>query len=73
MTEEQQAVQSVMETAGCDKWIARHALASSNGCVHAAAALVRERASYRSSLCRCGEVLAGKWNYCPYCGTRKEG
>lgn len=73
MTEEQQAVQTVMESADCDSWIARKSLASSNGCVHAAIDLVKERMSYRTSACRCGELIAGKWSYCPYCGTKKEG
>lgn len=72
MTEEQQAVQTVMESAGCDSWIARKSLADSNNCVHAAIDLVKKRMSYQTSSCRCGEFLAGRWNYCPYCGAERK-
>lgn len=72
MTEEEQAVQAVMDASGCDRWIAKKALVSSNYCVHDAIDLVKERMSYQTSTCHCGELIAGGWSYCPYCGTRKE-
>lgn len=72
MTKEQQGLQTVIDATGCDRWIARKALDFSNGCISTAVDLVKERASYKSSVCHCGEVLAGKWDYCPYCGEKKD-
>lgn len=73
MTENEQDLQTVMESTGCDRWIARKALTSSDGNVHNAMDLVKKRMSYQTSKCRCGELIAEKWSYCPYCGTKKEG
>lgn len=72
MKENEQDLQTVMESTGCDRWIARKALTSSDGSVHNAIDLVKKRMSYQTSTCRCGELIAEKWNYCPYCGTKKE-
>lgn len=68
----EQDIQAVMDATNCDKWIARHALADVDGNVQAAIKLIWERVSHHGTVCRCGEHLAGKWGYCPYCGTRKK-
>lgn len=67
-------VEKVMAETGCDKWIATKALVSCNFCVEDAVNLVRERLSYQPQSCRaCGEPLADKWAFCPYCGEQKFG
>lgn len=66
-----ESINAVKNATGCDNWIAKKALADTNHCVQSAIGLVQERMSYQTSTCRCGELVAGKWSYCPYCGTKK--
>lgn len=67
-------IEKVKEKAGCDTWIASKALTASGFCVKDAVNLVRERLSYQAQSCSaCGEMLADKWTFCPYCGKQKFG
>lgn len=68
----EQEIQAVMDATDCDRWIAKNALADVDGKGQSAIELIQERLSHRGTVCRCGEHLAGKWIYCPYCGTRKK-
>lgn len=67
-------VEKVMMETGCDKWIATKALVSGNFCVEDAVRIVRDRLLYQAQSCAaCGEMLDGKWSFCPYCGEQKFG
>lgn len=72
--QDRQDIDKVIKDTGCDSWIAKKALVSSELRVEEAVKLVRERLTYRMTLCpACGEKLADMWVYCPYCGRRKIG
>lgn len=71
---DRQDIDKVIEETGCDSWIAKKALVSSEFRVEDAVKLVRERLSYQAQSCPvCGETMASRWAFCPYCGERKKG